>query len=125
MPSTLLLDTINWDLCVDANGNIAVAGEPYSLAQDAASAIRLFQGELWYDTTQGVPYWGQILGQWPPVAVMKAAFISAALTVPGVVSAQCFINTVTHRVVTGQVQVTGASGVVGTTSFVHTPPPVG
>ena len=96
MPSTLLLDTIAWDLCVDANGNIAVASEPYSLAQDAASAIRLFQGELWYDTTQGVPYWGQILGQWPPVAVMKAAFISAALTVPGVVSAQCFINTVTY-----------------------------
>lgn len=34
MASTLLLDTLAWDLAVDAAGNIAVATEPYSLAQD-------------------------------------------------------------------------------------------
>ena len=53
---TLLLDQTTWDLTLDANNNIALAAEPYAFAQDAASAIRLFQGELWYDTTRGVPY---------------------------------------------------------------------
>ena len=54
--STLLLDRTYWDLCVDSSGNLAVASEPYSLAQDAASAIKLFQGEYIYDTTIGIPY---------------------------------------------------------------------
>jgi hypothetical protein len=35
---------------LDAEGNIAVASEPYSLAQDAASAIKTFAGEVFWDT---------------------------------------------------------------------------
>lgn len=101
---TLLLDTVKWDLVLDLFGNIAVASDPYSQAQDAASAIRLFQGELWYDTTQGVPYWASILGKSPPLALMKAKFAEAALSIPGVVSAQCFISGVKNRQVVGQVQ---------------------
>ena len=60
--NTLLLDTVAWDLVLDSNGNIALAQPPYATAQDVASAIRLFLGELWYDQTQGVPYWQQFLG---------------------------------------------------------------
>jgi hypothetical protein len=74
---TLALDRTTWDLFLDARGDIAVASNPYSLAQDAASAIRLFSGELYYDTTQGVPYFGQILGQMPPLEFMKAQFVGA------------------------------------------------
>ena len=40
--NTLLLDLTNWDLLVDASGNIAVASDPYSVAQDVASAVRVF-----------------------------------------------------------------------------------
>ena len=54
--NTLLLDASAWDLVLDANGDIALAAPPYAVAQDVASAISLFLGELWYDTTQGVPY---------------------------------------------------------------------
>ncbi len=50
------LDTVAWDLTVDTTGNIAVASNPYSMAQDAASAIRTFQGEVYYDTTLGIPF---------------------------------------------------------------------
>jgi hypothetical protein len=107
---TLLLDRTLWDLCLDSAGNIAVASGAYALAQDAASAIRLFRGELWYDTTGGIPYFPEILGQSPPVALMKAEFIAAALTVPGVVSADCFITSIVGRTVTGQVQITDAAG---------------
>lgn len=114
---TLLLDIDTWDLVVDASGNIAVASEPYSLAQDAASAIKLFEGELYYDTTQGIPYFTQILGYSPPVSLMKAYFVAAAMTVPDVVSAKCFIAGMADRVITGQVQVTDAAGNVSAASF--------
>jgi hypothetical protein len=115
--STLLLDRTTWDLCVDANGNIAMATPPYSIAQDVASAIKLFSGELYYDTSQGVPYFSQILGHFPPLALMKAQFVAAALTVPGVASAQCFISSVTDRKVSGQVQITDTAGNVSAVGF--------
>jgi hypothetical protein len=114
---TLLLDTVTWDLAVDTAGNIALASEPYALAQDAASAIKLFEGELYFDTTKGIPYFAQVLGQAPPVSLMKAYFIRAALTVPGVVSAVAFIASWVDRVVTGQVQVRDANGNTSAAGF--------
>ena len=114
---TLLLDTKLWDLVTDINGNIAVAEAPYQLAQDAASAIRLFKGELYYDTTQGQPYWQQILGQIPPIALIKRKFLDAALSVPGVVSARVFVLAWDDRTISGQVQVADKSGVISTASF--------
>lgn len=110
--NTLLLDTVTWDCVVDVEGNIAVASDPYSLAQDAASAMRLFQGELWYDTAQGIPYWSQILGETPPLSLVRAYLNTAALTVPGVASAQTFISSFTQRQITGQVQISDESGQV-------------
>lgn len=106
MPNTLLLDTLLWDLCVDSNGDIAMASEPYSLAQDAASYIKLFEGELWYDTTQGIPYFQQVLGTLPPLGLMKTLFQTAANEVPGVSSSTAFISNITElRVLTGQIQI--------------------
>lgn len=111
---TLLLDNSLWDLCLDAGGNIAVASEPYARAQDVASAIRLFLGELWYDTSQGVPYFQQILGRTPPVEIFKEHMVRAALTVPGVVSANCVIESFQDRTVKGAVIFTSEDGNTGT-----------
>lgn len=113
----MLLDQTRWDIILDASGNIAVADEPYALAQDAASAIRLFRGELWYDTSQGVPYFQQILGKWPPLQLMRQRFEAAALTVPGVVAATCIITSLEGREVRGRVEVTDANGVVTAAGF--------
>lgn len=114
---TLLLDTEKWDLAVDLSGNIAVASNPYSLAQDAASAIKTFSGECWYNTALGVNYWGSVLGQFPPLSLLKADFINAALTVPEVTSAVAYIGDITDRTVTGQVQVFDANGVASVAAF--------
>jgi hypothetical protein len=108
MASTILLDSGTWDLVLDSAGNIAVASEPYSLAQDAASAIKTFKGEIYWDTTIGVPY-DQMLGKTPSISLMKYLFTQAALTVPGVSSAQVFITGITDRTISGQVQVTSAA----------------
>lgn len=104
---TLLLDQTTWDLCLDASRNIAVASDPYSIAQDVACAVRAFLGEVWYDTTLGVPYFQQILGQRPPLSLITSQIEAVALTVPGVATAVCVITAFTDRVVTGQIQLTG------------------
>ncbi|MES2167955.1 MAG: hypothetical protein V4458_13140 [Pseudomonadota bacterium] len=113
---TMLLDTVTKDLVLDVAGNIAVASNPYSLAQDAASAVMLRLGELWYDTTQGVPY-DQILGRTPNVPYIKAKCVDAALTVPGVIAAVCFIQSISGRRITGQIQVTDQTGKITAAAF--------
>jgi hypothetical protein len=115
--NTLLLDQTTWDLVIDADGNIAMASGPYALAQDAASAIKLFQGELWYDTVPGVPYWSRILGRMPSLTFIKTQMVAAALTVPGVVAAVCFISGFTGRALSGQVQITDTNGVTAVAAF--------
>ena len=117
MSTTLLLDRDTWDLVLNADGNVAIASDPYSQAQDAASAIRLAQGELWYDTTQGVPYFSTILGRRPPSSLIKAKFVAAALSVPGVASAQVFVTGIADRRISGQVQITTTSGQTGAANF--------
>lgn len=120
---TLLLSVDAWDLVLDVNGNIALADVPYALAQDAASAIRTYSdagpggvGECWYNTTLGVPY-KTMLGKAPNLQLMKSKMEAAALTVPGVVKAKCFITSISGRRVTGQVQVTDKAGNVTAAAF--------
>ena len=104
--NTLLLNQDNWDLCLDAFGNIAMASDPYAPAQDAASALRTFTGECWYDTTKGVPYFQTTLGLAPPAAFLKSQFEATALTVPGVTSALCLLGALDERGLSGTVLLT-------------------
>lgn len=114
--TSLALSNSTWDLTVDAYGNIATVTGGLQLAQDAACAIRLFLGELYYDTTQGVPY-TQILGRMPALSFVKAQLVAAALTVTGVTAAAVFITGLTGRQLTGQVQVTDGSGNITAAAF--------
>lgn len=115
--STLLLDIGTWDLCLDAFGNMAVADPPYAIAQDVSSAIRTVLGEVFYDVTIGVQYFGKILGKNPPLSFIRSQIEAAALTVPGVVSAGCTIQAVNNRAVTGQVQFVDVNNVTQTLSL--------
>jgi hypothetical protein len=94
-----------------------MAAPPYAVAQDSASAVRTFKGEVYYDTTVGVPYFQQILGKRPPLALVKAEVSAAALTVPGVLTAQTFITSVVARKVSGQLQVTDSTGATSNVGF--------
>ena len=117
---TLLLDQTTWDLVLDASGNIALASRPYAIAQDVASAIKTFLGEVWYNVTLGIPYFEQILGHIPPISVFQAYMIDAALTVPDVVdspSPACIIDTFEDRTVTGQVTFVDDAGVTQTVTL--------
>lgn len=102
---TLLLDVDAWDLVLDSNGDIALASPPYATAQDVASACRLFLGEAWYDTTQGVTFWNH------------PDFSAAALTVPGVVKSNTVVTSTANREESGQVQFTTSDGISTTVNY--------
>lgn len=108
--ATLLLDQSTWDLTISANGDIAVASEPYSLAQDACSAVKCFRDDLYYDTSQGIPYFDQILGKYPPLSLVKHYLEQAALSVPGVTSAKVYLTAFSGRNIAGQVQLNLTGG---------------
>lgn len=114
---TVLLDQTAWDLILDANGNIALAQPPYALAQDVASEIKTFLGEVWYDTTIGIPYWTQILGKLPPASLLIEMINQAARRRYGVVSVQTVITGFNERAVTGHVQFVDVNHESTTVSF--------
>jgi hypothetical protein len=105
MRGTLLLDTQAWDLCLDARGNWAFAAPPYAVIQAVASACKLFLGELYFDTTKGVPYFADVLGEPYPLGLIKSDLIEAALSVPGVSAAVVYLDAIVDRHITGQIQV--------------------
>jgi hypothetical protein len=116
--NTLLLDLDNWDLCLDANSNIAMAQNPYSIAQDVASAVKLFAGELYYDNSKGMPYFSSILGENPSMSFVKSKLEAEALTVPEVVQAQVSSLQVSpQRGLTGQIKVIDLAGQSQNVSF--------
>jgi len=115
--NTLLLDRTAWDLVLDASGNIAMATNPYAVAQDVASAIKLFRGELFYNTLPGVPYWEEFLGHRPPLALVREHVQRAAMTVPDVASATCTLTSFTDRALAGYVDITLQDGTTQTVSF--------
>lgn len=117
MTTSIYLNPETWDMAVDAAGNIAVCSEPYRVAQDAATAILTWAGEVLYDTTLGIRYREDILGQSPSPVLIKTACVNAALTVPGVVSAVVYLTELSPRNIGGQVQVTDASGTVSVANF--------
>jgi len=115
--NTLLLDQTAWDLVLDVNGNIALAGQPYSIAQDVSSAIRTFLGECWFNTNLGLPYWQQILGEFPPLQFVSQKMVEAALTIPNVVSAQVTFSSFENRSLSGQILITDTNGTTANVAF--------
>lgn len=103
--NTVLLDTSAWDLVLDAHGNIAMASPPYALAQDVSSAVRTFSGEVYYDTSLGVPYFAD-----QQASILTQEISDQALTVPGVVSVTTTVTALSETgALSGQIAFTDES----------------
>jgi len=100
------LDPTAWDLIVSPGGNFATVTDAAQIQQDVCSAIRTFQGECWYDNTQGMPYFQSIFGKQVATAFLKKQIQNAALTVPTVTGATIANLAIANRVLTGTVFVT-------------------
>lgn len=114
---SLLLDRTAWDLVLDARGNLAIADDPYAQAQDAACAARLFQGEAYYDTTIGVPYFQAVLGKYPSPQFMRAKYATAAARVPGVQNINVTLTGLVNRRLTGNIVITNDASVPAQIGF--------
>lgn len=80
----------DWDLDLDASGNLRTVGDAtpeiqtgpgMRLAQDVASRLRAWRGEVWFDTQQGVDY-ARYLGRAPAILELRSDMQSEALRVP-------------------------------------------
>jgi len=83
--------TADWDLDVDDQGNWRTVGDATALdpqtgpgmrlAQDVASRLRAWRGEVWFNVDQGIDY-PRYLGLAPSVLQLRADYQSEALLVP-------------------------------------------
>lgn len=118
MKDSLLLEQDTWDLCLNIQGDIAMGSAPYSIAQDVASSVRVFLGDLWYDQAAGIPYLTRVLGQVPDMPFLRSQVEQAALLVEGVVTARCLLVELTkERVLRGQVQFIDTDGTSRNVTF--------
>jgi len=83
-PRDLLLDSSN-DLVIE-NGDFVFARGIDAVAQSCRIALQMFEGEWFLDQSVGIPYWQQILGFKPAIAMRAArlAFTSELRAVSGV-----------------------------------------
>lgn len=113
----LLLDRTAWDLVLDANGNIAIADDPYAIAQSVACACRTFAEECIYNTKLGMPYWQSIIGKLPPLSFVKEKMIEQAKTIPGVADVAIVFVSFKDRALTGQIQIVTDAGITQTVTI--------
>lgn len=107
---TLFLNPNTWDLSIDDEGNIALAKDPYAKAQDVASAVRLFKGELYYALEKGIPYFDETLGKKQSYSLYQYRLEQAALSVPDVVSAKANVKGGDGRILSGSISFTDKKG---------------
>ena len=106
-----LAPTKFWDLTLDNGNNIGTQPGSYAIAQDVASALQTYLGEVWFDTTVGLPYFTQVLNGPTNVPLIASLFNRAAKTVPNVVDAQSTLAGITSsRKLTGVVKVIDTTG---------------
>ena len=111
---TLFLMPNNWDLVLDASGNIAVASSTYQQAQDIASECRVFTGDMYFSQAEGIPYIEDILGKGRyPLALYRKHLHDRAMLVPGVVSANAEFSLSDSRNLTGAIKFTNEQGQTG------------
>lgn len=95
--TTLALNNATWDLILDGAGNIATRADSAARTQDVCSACRVFEGEVYYNSSLGVPYLSDVLGEEPNPDSLSAYYITAARTVAGVKDAHLNVTGVSLR----------------------------
>ena len=72
------------DLKFTASRDLVTVDRAAGIKQDILTAIRVYLGEWFLDTSVGVPYYQTVFVKNPDQALVNAAFLGAIATVPGV-----------------------------------------
>lgn len=115
MARTLLLDT-NWDITLDAGGDIASVTGPYAIAQNVANAVRLFTDDAYFDRDRGIPHFQIELGHKPPYSILRTRILQAARAVEGVADATVTFNR-DERKLGGEILLTLTDGITANVEF--------
>lgn len=115
MAHTLLLDA-QWDLTVDAGGNIATVSDAYAIAQNVANAVRLFTDDAYFDRDRGIPHFQIELGHKPPYSILRTRILQAARAVEGVADATVTFDR-DKRKLGGEILLTLTDGITANVEF--------
>lgn len=99
----------SWDSYLDDAGNIAIISGAAAVAQDVASACRLFVNDAYHNKNQGIPYKSDILGYQVPLPIVSAMLEAQAKTVPHVSDARATLSLV-NRALGGTIAITLSDG---------------
>ena len=77
----------NWDITLNASGDLLTTRGLYTDAQNVANAIRLFTKDAFLAQTKGVPHFAIDLGLMPALSEVRSWYRKAALTVENIQSA--------------------------------------
>lgn len=114
MANTLFLLPTEWDICLDVAGNIAIATDEYQQAQDISSSCRVFLGDDYYSTQDGIPYLEEIMGKNSyPLALYQRNLHDRAMLVDGVVSVDVQFKEFQNRLLSGAIIFTNDKNLQG------------
>ena len=96
----------DWDVCLDSTNNVATVDGNDRLAQDVASSVRVFKGELPFDVDRGVAY------DKPDEVrnTLKSDMNEQALLVDGVKDSIVVFNKLTERLLNATIYITNGEG---------------
>lgn len=124
MANDTLALTADWDLDLDDQGSLRTFGDAtpsrnaqidqtgpgMRLAQDVATRLRAWRGEVWFDVNQGIDY-VRYLGEAPAVVQLSADYQAEALQVPECNTALADLTLATiGRTLTGTLYLTDLTG---------------
>lgn len=107
---TSLKLTPEWDLQLDAMGNIATINGGLQTAQDVATSCRVWKGEVVYDTERGVPYKEEIFGQKPNLSLLQADYETEAKRIGGVASVEVVVDSFKDKKLVPDIRITLENG---------------
>ena len=87
----------DWDLCLDAFGNLETCNDDDAICQDVACALRLFTNDSYYEPSKGIPYRDIVLGVTPFESLVRSELINTAKSVDGVLDADVESFTIENR----------------------------
>lgn len=100
----------DWDLCLDAFGNLETRNDDAAICQDVSCALRLFTNDSYYEPTKGIPYLSIALGVTPFESLVRSELTNTAKSVNGVLDASVEELTIKNRSLSAEMKCLTTSG---------------
>ncbi len=107
--NTIILDD-NWDICLDAGGNISQDNGDYAIVQSVANACRAFTQDMFYNQDEGIPHFLVTFPNKPNTFIIADYLEKEAEKFDEVEKAEFTNISIENRVLYGDLELTLTSG---------------